>query len=243
MGFIDCFFYYLRLFINPNSIRNMEWKMLILLNKDRKKNGLQKLIMQDDLRQVARKHSIEMARLDYFEHENPYGKNHTDRYKKEGISEAISGENLAKIGGYDFPVQRAEKGLMESPGHRANILNGKYNVVGIGIHKAENKNYYFTQNFAYRTLLFTSNIPNKIKIHKKLKITFRAQIKIHSGFYKIKYNSGDIETKKFFIYNVTNKMELVFHEIGIVNIDFFTNSNNLNQHYLTNSFKLLVTID
>lgn len=170
MPYFPFFRYLLLRLFRPNSTRTMEWHMLRLLNRDRKKEGLQALVMQHDLRNVARNHSRDMAQKDYFAHENLEGKSPSDRLKHARVTEAVSGENLAKIGGFTFPTVRAETGLMNSPGHRANILNAHYNCVGIGVIKSERGVYYFTQNFAFRSLLFDVPIRRVVRLKKGLNL-------------------------------------------------------------------------
>jgi len=162
--------YFLLVVFRPRSITRMEWQMLIYLNRDRKDFALIKLFMQDDLRDVARKHSKDMVKKDYFAHQNFKGQSPADRMKVSRVTDSISGENLAKIGGYPEPVREAQEGLMRSPGHRANILNKKYNCVGIAIHKSKDGVYYFTQNFAKRILKFTKKIYKNVSLAKGLRL-------------------------------------------------------------------------
>lgn len=145
--------------------------MLKYLNQDRKRHQLKPVRMQEDLRVVARKHSLDMAQKDYFAHVNMSAQSHVDRLKLKGVTDVVSGENLAKIGGYRNPTQVAEEGLMNSPGHRANILNGSYNVVGIGVIQSGQKVYYFTQNFAHRDIVFKGKFPGYIRRNHFLKIS------------------------------------------------------------------------
>jgi hypothetical protein len=58
----------------------------------------------------------------------------------------VIGENIA-MNTYDNPVESAQEALMDSPGHRANILSVEYNNVGVGI-ASDGETYYFTQLFA-----------------------------------------------------------------------------------------------
>jgi len=69
--------------------------MLRSLNHDRKIHGLQKLRMQSDLRRVARRHSRDMARQDYFAHENKAGDSPADRNKLARVPDPQS--NSAEI--------------------------------------------------------------------------------------------------------------------------------------------------
>lgn len=214
--------------------------MLRLLNKDRKSNGQTPLFMQEDLRQVARKHSSDMAKLDYFEHENLFGQSHADRYTEARISDVVSGENLAKIKGYPHPVHRAERGLMNSPGHRKNILNPKFNCVGVGIHKSKDGTYYYTQNFAYRTLIFRKKWPKSIRIKKGLKLSFKSVAGIRSGIYRIKDASGIIKEKGFAIKPGKNELHIKFKERGLFELELFTNRKESKKLFLSNKAQIRV---
>lgn len=153
----------------PNSRKRLEYKLFRLLNKERKREGLHKLFFQNDLRRVARKHSSDMAREDYFAHEGLDGRSPKDRFQDSKVSDAIAGENLAKVGGFKNPVVVAHNGLMNSPGHRANILSEKYNCVGIGLSVSDRRVHYYTQNFSYR-LLVLKPYPSTVRFRKKIKI-------------------------------------------------------------------------
>jgi hypothetical protein len=222
----------------------MEWRMLVLVNKDRKRNGLKPLKMQDDLREVARKHSLDMARKDYFEHENFQGKSHFERLEDARITDVVSGENLAKIRGYKNPVLRAEIGLMNSPGHRANILNPNYNTVGIGIIKSANQIYYYTQNFAARDLIFTRKIPKKTTLKKGLRIKGKSYNFVKKIVYQVKrYEKDQNSLKEGLIDIVDNKFDfkITFEDIGIFYVFIYTSKeeNGLN-FMLANKFEIKV---
>jgi len=164
--------------------------MLIYLNRDRKDFALPPLVMQEDLRYVAKKHSRDMAKKDYFAHENFRGQSPADRLKVSRVTDSVSGENLAKIGGYPQVVQEAEEGLMRSPGHRANILNKMYNCVGIGIIKSKDGVFYFTQNFAKRVLKFFSKIRKVISIEHGLRLKGVAIEDVSQIYYQVKEHGG-----------------------------------------------------
>jgi len=134
---------------------------------------------------VARRHSKDMAKKDYFEHVNIKGQSPSDRLKTARVTDSISGENLAKIGGYPEPVFEAEEGLMRSPGHRANILNKNYNCVGIGIIKSRTGVYYFTQNFAKRILKFTKKVRKNVSAKRGLRLKGYAIEPISEIYYQI----------------------------------------------------------
>jgi len=186
MTFKEYLKYFFLLIFMPRSLRTMEWRMLKLLNKDRKDHGLKPVKMQEDLRVVARKHSKDMARKGYFEHENLMGHTPKDRFERARVTDVVAGENLAKIGGYKNATQEAEIGLMNSPGHRANILNSEYNTVGVGVVQDHEKAYLFTQNFAHRHLVFTKKIPKRATTKRGLRLKGESLTNINSILYQIK---------------------------------------------------------
>ncbi len=120
-----------------------EDKMLELLNAERVKAGLQPLQMDEGLRKVARAHSLEMFQMGYFAHNSPVSGSPFDRMRQADIHFGVAGENLA----YAPNVQIAHEGLMNSPGHRANILRPEFRKVGIGVIKSEFRGSMFSQEF------------------------------------------------------------------------------------------------
>ncbi len=108
---------------------DLEDKMLTLVNAERMKRGLRALIADPTLVPVARKHSIDMFKRGYFSHQTPEGVTPAQRVKKAGLRYLVMGENLAL--GQTLGI--CHRGLMNSPGHKANILSTAYGRVGIGI--------------------------------------------------------------------------------------------------------------
>lgn len=106
-----------------------EAEMLKLVNKERAKQGLKPLQADPELVPVARSHSQDMFAKGYFAHDNLEGKDPFDRMRGAGIKFRAAGENLALA----QTVEIAHVNLMNSPGHRANILNPSFGRVGIGI--------------------------------------------------------------------------------------------------------------
>ena len=115
--------------------------MIELVNKDRTNAKLPALLPDSFLSKVARLHSQDMAKNNFFAHINLNGEDATARYNRAGGSGGVS-ENIA----YHPFVAGAEQGLMESPGHRANILDKNATHIGIGIYYYDKK-YYITQLF------------------------------------------------------------------------------------------------
>jgi len=243
MTFGEYIKYFLLLIFFPRSLKTMEWRMLRLLNKDRKKNGnLQPLSMQDDLRAVARKHSQDMAKKDYFEHVNLEGKSPAQRLEIARITDVTSGENLAKIGGYHNPTQFAEQGLMNSPGHRANILQPLYNVVGIGIVQDLRKIYYFTQNFARRDILFRKRFPKKVSLSKGLTLGGEVLNSVNEILYQIHLpgQKNHVVQQLIRVENSKFSFHINFPHNGIFEIWIFSRKNDVETYQLTNKFEVTV---
>ena len=120
-----------------------ERMMVDLTNEERVKNSLPKLALDENLRSIARGYSADMLRRGYFSHYSPEGKSVGDRLLEGRIDFRVAGENLA----YAPSVESAFKGLMNSAGHKANILSTDYNKIGIGIMGAGVYGKMFTQVF------------------------------------------------------------------------------------------------
>lgn len=121
-----------------------EEEMLELLNRERQAAGLQPLRLDEQLREVARAHSREMFEAGYFGHVSPRTGTVADRVRAAGGRFSRVGENLA----YAPTVGMAHEGLMNSPGHRANILEPGFTRVGIGVVRSQLRGRMFTQVFA-----------------------------------------------------------------------------------------------
>lgn len=121
----------------------LEARMLELLNQERIAAGLQPLAADTALRTVARQHSADMFTRGYFSHVSPEGASAGDRIRKAAIPYRTAGENLALAP----TLIIAHKGLMESPGHRANILHQRFGRVGIGVLQSRRHGLMITQKF------------------------------------------------------------------------------------------------
>lgn len=114
---------------NAKVRADLEMKMLTMVNKERMKKGLKLLRADPQMTAVARAHSRDMFARGYFAHENPDGKDPFDRMRAANVKFMTAGENLALA----QTLEMAHTNLMNSPGHRANILNPAYGRLGIGI--------------------------------------------------------------------------------------------------------------
>jgi len=128
---------------DPEPRPDLEEKMLVLVNEERQKAGLRPLKFDPGMLPVARAHSIDMFARGYFSHITPDGSSPFDRMRKAKVRFLAAGENLA----LGQTLHICHRGLMNSPGHRANILNPVYGRVGIGILDGGFYGLMITQNF------------------------------------------------------------------------------------------------
>jgi uncharacterized YkwD family protein len=126
---------------NAGSISNIEQQVLTLTNQERAKSGLKALATDSALMNSARQKSADMSNNNYFSHTSPTLGSPFDQMKANGIQYKAAAENIA-MG--QRTAAEVVKGWMESPGHRANIMNGTYTHIGIGYDANGN---YWTQQF------------------------------------------------------------------------------------------------
>ncbi len=103
--------------------------MLEMINEERAKEGIGELEWSEGLVEVGEEHAKDMWERKYFGHISPEGKSVKDRVTEARIGFFYVGENLALAP----TVKIAHKGLMESEGHRENILEKRFKKVGIGV--------------------------------------------------------------------------------------------------------------
>ncbi len=120
-----------------------EGALLILLNNERINTGLKPLKSDLKLKEVALAHGQDMFKRGYFSHINPENLSPFDRLEKAGIQFLAAGENLA----FAPTVETAHQGLMQSPGHKANILSPDFGKVGIGVIDGGVYGKMFVQDF------------------------------------------------------------------------------------------------
>lgn len=121
-----------------------EYQLFDLTNADRVKHGKSVLQWDDLVKETARKHSLDMADKNYFSHTNLEGQSPFDRMSEDQISFTVAGENLA-MG--QFSSIFAHEGLMNSLGHRENILRPEYQYLGVGVAFNSKSQPYYTENF------------------------------------------------------------------------------------------------
>ncbi|MFD6415785.1 sigma-70 family RNA polymerase sigma factor [Streptomyces sp. NPDC060194] len=111
-----------------------EEQVVALVNTERGKAGCAPVTSNSALARAAADHSADMAARDYFSHSSPDGTDPGDRITAAGYRWSTYGENIAR--GQQSPASVME-GWMNSPGHRANILNCGFKELGVGVHQAQ----------------------------------------------------------------------------------------------------------
>jgi len=125
------------------SLSSLEREMLNLVNQERKKYEVNPLKPDSELNKVARIKAQDMVDNNYFSHYSPTYGSPFDMMKQFGIKFHHAGENLAA----NSSVNSAHKNLMQSSGHRKNILNPDFTHIGIGVKESEKYGYIFVQMF------------------------------------------------------------------------------------------------
>ncbi len=136
-------------------LKEVERKVIQLTNEVRRDHHLMPLERDTTLIDIARAHSDDMLKRNYFSHVSPDGKSIQDRIVP-AYSRTLSraGENIWSGHGYDYSdstlmARVIVDSWMSSPGHRANILNPNFNYLGVGV-SAMGKEVRATQNFILR---------------------------------------------------------------------------------------------
>ncbi|WP_144118640.1 sigma-70 family RNA polymerase sigma factor [Catellatospora sichuanensis] len=124
----------------------LEAQMLALVNQARKSAGCGALRAEPKLDKASRLHSADMAKRNYFSHTTPDGVSPWDRAKAAGYTQP-SAENIAAG---NATAKATMNQWMNSPGHKANILNCSYKAMGVGRATGGSYRYYWTQMFGFR---------------------------------------------------------------------------------------------
>ena len=121
-----------------------EAQVLSLVNEERAQAGCSPVTADKELGTLAQRFSDDMAARGFFDHTDPDGDTPWDRARQMGISD-LGGENIAR-GQAD--AQAVMDSWMDSPGHRANILNCDYKTLGVGVHVGPGGPWW-TQDFGF----------------------------------------------------------------------------------------------
>ncbi len=122
-----------------------------LVNRERQHRGLSPLAWDGGLIRLARYHSQNMARSGFLSHVDREGLDLKARAQVLGLHGwRTIGENIAYNQGYDDPTAFAVERWMVSEKHRENAMSGEYTHAAVGIARASDGTYYFTQVFMRR---------------------------------------------------------------------------------------------
>lgn len=130
-------------------------------NQQRSANGLGRLSINSQLNQAAQAKAADMAADNYWAHVAPTGETPWTFISNSGYQYKTAGENLA----YGFvTANETITGWMNSPGHRANILNGAFTEVGFGVINVENYQNNGNQTIVvamYAAPLYEAPVPSQ----------------------------------------------------------------------------------
>ena len=125
---------------NPNSASTATVRSatLCLVNAERRQRGMRNLRHNGRLAEAATRHASDMVRRDYFSHDSPGGTDMVDRilrtdYIRASTSSWTVAENIAWGSDSRATPVAIVRMWMHSPGHRANILNRRFEEIGVGI--------------------------------------------------------------------------------------------------------------
>ena len=156
-----------------STANTFEREMLALINQERTSRGLDSLMLETRLNDSSEDHTTWMLESDTFDHTGQGGSSATQRIEDAGFDlegNWRTGENIAwqserGAPGISDDVAQLHQSLMNSPGHRANILNPDFDYIGIGIEEGDFRGWdsvMVTQNFgstAAEVVLDTGDAP------------------------------------------------------------------------------------
>ncbi len=123
----------------------MERDLFNLVNIERQKLDLPPVRFSSLLSSLARKHSQNMALRGDISHLSTSGETYWERLVEGGFYFIKNGENVAYS--QTFISEFIHQGFMDSPGHRANVVDPDFDELGIGVIFKKDKGYYITQDF------------------------------------------------------------------------------------------------
>jgi uncharacterized protein YkwD len=123
------------------------------VNERRQNAGREPLVHSERVRLIARLHSKDMAKRDYFDHTNPDGEGSAERHDNYDGCENTN-ENIAYItSAQNLTVREISETVVnmwsESPGHNKSMLTSYDKVTGVGVYVTAERELYVTQNFCW----------------------------------------------------------------------------------------------
>ncbi|MBW3668517.1 MAG: CAP domain-containing protein [Actinobacteria bacterium] len=114
-------------------------RLLTLMNNERRSRGLPLFAQRGDVTATSAGHSEAMAAAGTIWHNDAY----FTAANKKRLDAVLLGENVAR----NPDIDDAHRRLMNSPGHRANLLDSRFTVVGLAVYRSSTGSLYVTQNF------------------------------------------------------------------------------------------------
>lgn len=118
---------------NFPGVASVEGASYSLINRARSNEGRERVMLDPVLSEIAREHSEAMRDQGFFSHTDPSGAGPGTRVRSAGISYSALAENLAVVEGSSSPADRAHSALLGNPGHRGNMLDARFDLVGVGV--------------------------------------------------------------------------------------------------------------
>ena len=130
------------------SLKEIEQIAFKLINEQRAAQNLPPVMWDNDVAKIARMHSENMAKNNFFSHKGLDGFMVNNRADLLGVSKwRAIGENIAYNRGYDQPAEFTVECWMKSQSHRDNLLDSRWKESAIGVAVSADGSYYFTQVF------------------------------------------------------------------------------------------------
>ena len=134
---------------NGQALDGLEQDLLNRINGARAGAGLQLVAADGQVSSLAQHRSNDMVAKGYFSHTPPGGDDYMALLKGAGVPFKLAGEIIA-WNNYSNSAQKAFEGFMNSPTHRAIIMDGRYNVAGVGQARSGDGKYYYTVIFVQK---------------------------------------------------------------------------------------------
>lgn len=132
--------------IPVDPAKSIESQVVTLVNKERAANGLAPLTLNWQLSRMGEIKCQDMRDHNYFSHNSPTYGSPFQMMTEFGIPYTAAGENIAAG---QVSAQDVMNSWMNSPGHRANILNSSYTQIGVGYAKGGSMGTYWSQEFIH----------------------------------------------------------------------------------------------
>ncbi len=182
---------------NTTGLESAEQIILIGTNRERAALGLPALKPDLRLRAAARLHALDMATRDYFAHDSDKlgFETPSKRIHKAGALDYGAGENIAF--NEVSANQTGEKLMvqwMNSPPHRAAILNKNYTHIGIGVYQRSDGRFYGVQNFVRRELEVTADTTRATLENRLVRLEGRADLGLELALFSGQQYLGLVKT-------------------------------------------------